>query len=544
MGMDDTFMIVARALLFSLFAAAAAGATYPVGPGKPYASLQAVAGLLNPGDIVEVDGDTVYPGGVVFDRPGTADQPITIRGLRVNGSRPVLSGGANTVAFTTPSPANPAAAANHYIFEGFELTGGTSRCLYHQAGDLIVRDVRVHTCPAHGILGADQGSGSLTLERVEVHHCGNGTSQHQIYMATDEVNRPGSVFRMRHCYLHDGNGGNNVKSRAERNEIHYNWIEGAYYHELELIGPDPGGAPPGWSEGLAREDSDVVGNVLWKRNTFFITRIGGDGTGQSNGRYRFVNNTILAGTSAVFRVFDGIQSIEMHNNVFCRADGTALNVIRTAEAKWTDGEQIAGSNNWVRAGSSNIPAQWTGTVTGTAPGFADLAVHDLTPGAGSPLLGAANPAPAMPEAFPFPTPHFSPDHQPPRHTVEGTPAPRPYDCSLDIGALERPPTLPVVWGLRWRGASDLAWNAVGGGAAYDVVKGDLSLLHAASFAASVLTCLEDDSADTAAADEETPGPGEGFYYLVRAAGGTYDTACPSQAAPRDADLQGSVQACP
>ncbi len=95
---------------------------------------------------------------------------------------------------------------------------------------------------------------------------------------------------MQYCYIHDANGGNAVKSRAERNEIYYNWIEGALYHELELIGPDPAG---GVSEGAAREDSDVVGNVLRKRNDFAVVRFGGDGTGQSNGRYRFVNNTVI-----------------------------------------------------------------------------------------------------------------------------------------------------------------------------------------------------------------------------------------------------------
>ncbi|MCZ7679294.1 MAG: hypothetical protein M5U28_11265 [Sandaracinaceae bacterium] len=72
----------------------------------------------------------------------------------------------------------------------------------------------------------------MLLERVEVHHCGGGDRDHQIYMATDEVAYPGSVFRMQHCWVHDANSGNNVKSRAERNEIYSNWIEGAYYHEL------------------------------------------------------------------------------------------------------------------------------------------------------------------------------------------------------------------------------------------------------------------------------------------------------------------------
>jgi hypothetical protein len=522
-----------------------AAATYPVGPGKPYANLQAVAGLLNPGDIVEVDGNATYAGGVIFGRPGTAAQPITIRGIRINGNRPVLSGGTNTVTFATPDLEDLPSSGSHYLFEGFELTAGSFRCLYHQADDLTVRDVLVHDCPAHGILGADQGSGSLTLERVEVHHCGTGTSQHQIYVATDEVNRPGSVFRMRHCYLHDGNGGNNVKSRAERNEIHYNWIEGALYHELELIGPDPGGAPDGWTEALAREDSDVVGNVLWQRNTFFVTRIGGDGTGQSNGRYRFVNNTILAGTSAVFRVFDGIQAVEMHNNVLCRADGTAPNVIRTADAAWTDGTQIAGSNNWVRSGSTNIPSQWTGTLTGTSPGFADIASYDLVPGAGSPLINAAEPAPATPAAFPFPAPHFPPAYRPPKHAAEAAAAPRAWDCDLDIGALERPPSTAWVWGLRWTEPAVLAWNGLPGAAAYDVVKGDLGLLRSSgSFALSVLACLENDGPNLAAADPAVPSAGNGFYYLSRVAGGSYDGGCPSQAGPRDASIQSSPNACP
>ena len=72
------------------------------------------------------------------------------------------------------------------------------------ADDITIRDSVVHDCPAQGILGADNDSGSLTLERVEVHHCGGGSFDHQIYMATDEVVHPGSVFRMQFCWLHDG----------------------------------------------------------------------------------------------------------------------------------------------------------------------------------------------------------------------------------------------------------------------------------------------------------------------------------------------------
>ena len=256
-------------------------ALYQVGPERTYTTLQQVAGFLGPGDVVEVDGNHTYPGGVTFTNPGTADQKIIIRGVAVDGAMPVISGGTNSVAFSTSWPYS-GPGADHYVFEGFEVTGGSSRCIYHQADDLTVRGVVVHDCPAQGILGADQGSGSIVIEYSEIYNCGNGGSQHQIYMATDEVNRPGSVFRLQYSYIHDGNGGNNVKSRSERNEIYYNWIEGAFYHELELIGPDPGGVADGWTESLAREDSDVVGNVLRKTNDrSFITRVGGDGTGQS-----------------------------------------------------------------------------------------------------------------------------------------------------------------------------------------------------------------------------------------------------------------------
>jgi hypothetical protein len=425
--------LLAYLIGLALAAPAAAGTTYQVGPGKPYATLQEVAPLLAPGDLVEVDGDHTYPGDVVFTQAGAALAPITIRGIRVNGLRPVLSGGTNTVTFESPWPYT--AGADWYVFEGFEVTGGSFRCVYHQAANLTVRDVVVHDCPQHGILGADQGSGSLTLEYTEVYRCGAGDSRHQIYMATDETNRPGSVFRMQHCYVHDGLGGNNVKSRAERNEIYFNWIEGAYYHELELIGPDPGmpAAPP-------REDSDVVGNVLRKRNgTFYVVRFGGDATGETGGRYRFVNNTVLASTSAVFRLFDAIESIQMHNNVFLRVDGTGVNIMRTVDANWTTGsEVIAGSNNWVQTGSTNLPSQWTGTLTGADPGFADLASGDLRPAAGSPLIDHGNDAPQDPPGYPFPAPLFPPAFQPPLHALEtpGEAAVRVIDGPIDVGAFE------------------------------------------------------------------------------------------------------------
>lgn len=494
-------------------------AVYPVGPERAYKTLQEVAGLLNPGDEVLVDGGATYPGDIVFTRPGTEQAPIRIRGLKVGGLRPVLSGGTNTVTFSTPWPYD-AGGADHYLLEGFEVTGGSFRGIFHQADDLTLRDVVVHDCPAHGILGADEGSGSLRMEYCEVYRCGSGSSQHQVYVATDEVSHPGSVFRMQFCYLHDGNGGNNVKSRCERNEIYYNWVEGAYYHELELIGPDGG---DGGNPSLKREDSDVVGNVLVKRATaasndpnFSVTRVGGDGTGETDGRYRFVNNTVLCGTGAVFRIFDGIESIEMHNNVLAPIGSGPLRVKRTVEAQWSTGQEvIAGSNNWVTEGALDVPVQWTGTLTGGDPGFQDPPNANLRPGQGSPLMDAGTASPQPPVGFPFPSPLFPPAFHPPDRALlaPGSGQPRPEDAHLDIGAFERGNVMapPLITSF----TADPA----------QVSQGGMSTLHWTVTGASSLL-LDPGSLDVAgAASAEVSPPSTTLYTLTASnAGGSVSSS--------------------
>ena len=411
--------------------------TYQVGPTRTYTSLQNVAPLLNPGDLVEVDGNATYPGNLIFTRPGTVVNKITIRGLRVNGLRPVLSGGTNTVEFRL---------SDHYVFEGFDVTGGSFRGIYHHADDITIRDTVVHDCPAHGILGADTDSGSLTLEYVEIYHCGNGTGQHPLYMATDEFAHPGSVFRMQYCYLHDQNGGNNIKSRAERNEIYYNWVSGGFYGEIELIGPDPHGNKK-VSTDTAREDSDVVGNVFQHIPTqgTRMARVGSDGTGETKGRYRFVNNTFIlrqGQTSPAIETFEGIESLEVHNNVFFRVGGAAIDkVVLETRTRWVAGRVSTGTNNWLPTGSALIPTAWTGTIFGTDPGFTNISTYDVHPISTSPLVNTGNTNPPSPAGHPFINPLFPPAFLPPFHTAlaVGTASARPVFGAIDIGAYEYTP---------------------------------------------------------------------------------------------------------
>ena len=413
------------------------GRTYYVGPSRTYKNLTAVQAVLVPGDTVLVDGNATYPSAII-DVSGTSTAPITFQGVRVAGARPIISGGTNAIE----------GRGNHLVISGFEITGASTRCYFHHSDHVTLSDSYLHDCP-NGVLGADSGSGSLTMEFVEVSRCGGGILNHSIYMATNEADWPGSVFRMRYCYIHDGAGGNAVKSRAERNEIYYNWIETStnQYRALELIGPDPDVN----GNTSVREDGDVVGNVLWGRASGVpFIRVGTDRggptyDGSTFGRYRFVNNSFIStGTSAVFFPFGWVDSIEAHNNVFYNASGGSVNMRDTSNSAsgtppaYGNGlgstTSYYGTNNWAPTGSTNIPSGWAMT-TGASPGFTDIGAFDLAPTSSSPLRDAGGVAPAF-AAHPFPNPLYPPAFVPPAHAIGPTPTARPVNGTIDIGAYE------------------------------------------------------------------------------------------------------------
>ena len=416
--------------------------TYRVGPSRTYTSLNQLFNAVNlePGDIVEVDGNQTYSGGVIVPSAdgGSDSNPVIIRGVKVNGNRPILSGGTNTIEFRQ---------SNHVVLEGFEVTAGTSRCVFMAAHNVTIRDSIIRDCPGHGILTSDNYSGSFTLEYSEVRNAGAGSHYHALYIQSDEIAFPGAVFTMRFNYIHSGTGGNLLKSRHERSLIYYNWFEGSYYHALELIGPDAYTQQNGWNIDTRREDSDVVGNVIVHTSTSFAAaiRVGGDlNENSSKGRTRFVNNTVYFNTSSsglVFRIFEQLQSLEAHNNVISAAgNGSNVQVTRTVEAQWTNGTQLHGSNNSIKSGAGNVPATWVSTQTHTNAGF--TGANNYTPASGSVLVNAGNSNPVSGgNTFPFSNPLLIPVYHPPiRAKMDpGAEVPRNIIGSgIDIGALERP----------------------------------------------------------------------------------------------------------
>lgn len=408
--------------------------TYMIGPSHAYRQFSDLPTLI-PGDVVGVEGGATYEPVAFYDQHGTEESPITIIGVTSTGqSRPVISGGVNTVIL----------ASDHYVFQGLEVTEGSFRCIFHVAHNITIRDSVIHDCPAHGILGADEGSGSLLLEYSEIYNAGNGGYEHPIYMTTDQEQHPGSVFRMQFNYVHDAWGGNSIKSRAERNEIYYNWIEGSDIHEIELIGPDRDSVSIG--ESAYVENSDVVGNVFVKTNGGWVARFGGDKeTGQTNGRYRFNHNTIIlspGSNNGVFRLFLGIESFEAHNNVIHKTGSGSSQVLRDVETNWVDGvRRVAGSNNFIFNGASlyDIPEEWTGNIDGSDPVMESISDNNLVPAVGSPLINTANSSPTPYPDYHFPNPEEFPRFHPPARNKlsPGTAEARvQVGDALDVGAYE------------------------------------------------------------------------------------------------------------
>jgi hypothetical protein len=101
-------------------------------------------------------------------------------------------------------------------------------------------------------------------------------------------------------------------------------------------------------------------------------------------------------------------------------------------------------------------------------------------------------------------------------------------------------------------AVDLSWSAVEGAVGYDVVRGDLVVLAstAGDFVLATEACMVNDhpTLSTPHGGDPPLGPGEGYWYLARAALGTldlgYETFAPSQVGWRDPEILASGFDCP
>jgi len=87
--------------LFLLFCIRLSAATHHVGSGQTYATLNAAAGITQPGDTIIIHGGTYAGGLTITNLKGNADQWITIRNAQ--GETVIFEGGGNAIQFVEPA---------------------------------------------------------------------------------------------------------------------------------------------------------------------------------------------------------------------------------------------------------------------------------------------------------------------------------------------------------------------------------------------------------------------------------------------------------
>lgn len=457
-------MTISRWLLALSVAAAAFAETYEVGPGRPYASIgDAPLAELQPGDTVLIHWRAEpYREKFVLCRQGTADAPITIRGVPgPDGRLPVIDG-ADAV---TPRPLNywrenrgvikigganiPAdTMPRHLVIEYLDIRGaqrgnffadrfGARQQYAINAAAIDIEkgeDLTIRNCVLSGsgnglFAGSSEEAFTRNLVVAANYIHSNGVVgsgfEHNVY--TEGVN---VLFQYnRFGPLRDGAPGNNLKDRSAGLVVRYNWIEGGN-RQLDLVETD--------FDNIATLDdyrvTEVYGNVLIEPDgagNSQIVHYGGDSGNERlyrKGMLRFEHNTVVSlrrDRTTLFRLSSNGESVIARNNIFYAAAtaGNALSLVDNTG-------RLQLERNWfkpgVRDGFGQVQAVIEGketSIESATPGFVNEAAQDYRLAEGSLCLDRGGDLPTWPW-FQYRL------HQ----EVEPRPAP---GAAADLGAFER-----------------------------------------------------------------------------------------------------------
>lgn len=380
---------IAGAGLLVLIAPLASAAVYDVGSGYSFTSLSSVLPSLQAGDTVNVHPGT-YDEIDTISCSGTVSQPITIRGVGV--SRPVFDAmGLNPSGVGSVPRGVFEIRGDNLVIQNLEFRNADNGS---NGAGIRIREDLVNNCTISnikstynnmGIQGGVRAGGRLVVAGSEVAF--NGTSSYNGFSHNFYLTGAGSAT-VEGNYIHDALYGQNFKSRMHYNELLYNWIADSNEGEVGIV------EDSNYTK-VANSNSLMVGNTIISKadrtgNHMKYVNFGGDGTSPDhNGTLYAYNNTIIARDNRINYLWVSPTSaanslIVAANNVFYDPTGTPA-IVNASSPVGT----ISGANNWWLTGSATTPGVFSGTLTGTDPGFADFPGGNYVPLAGSPLVDAA-----------------------------------------------------------------------------------------------------------------------------------------------------------
>ncbi len=364
--MRKFYTLSAVFLVAALLPSASLAATYHVGPGQTYATLNDLYASITPGDN---DVILVHPGTygtiAIYSGGGSSQETATIIRAYDMNNKPVFDASGADNCFKVE-----AGYAKWYYLDGLEIANAAYRGIFHVGGGLIVRRCYLRDC-ANGLMSGmyntrDESPGYLIAEYNEFAYCGEGNFRHSCY-----IQEYWTEFR--YNWIHEPASGLCYKDRSRDSLLEYNLIEqgpnGGY--TIEFCGYDDDGMPD------IGQTATMVGNVVTKNgggnSWLFVGNERGEGGvsgGQNLGWLYLHNNTFYSEnhTGPMLGTDDG-SIIYAHNNIFHSATcDTMMEQVDYASSPGT----MTGSYNWVKNGIS-VPSGLTDTVFGSTPGCVSVA---------------------------------------------------------------------------------------------------------------------------------------------------------------------------
>jgi MYXO-CTERM domain-containing protein len=424
-------------------AALAHATTYDIHPGDAlFTTLQGLAA----GDTVVIHAGTyVTPGFLAVTWPGTAAQPIVVKGA--DGELPVIQGDMSQNVLNVKG--------SYFTIENLEIVGGSHGIRLDASDHGTLRDLKLHGLGDVGISCNFDGitCDAMTIAHNEIFDTGHSGTGEGMYLGCNDALCTFSNSIVEGNYVHDLGGsqgdGIEVKTGAFGNVIRDNVIVRSQYPGITMYGFAGGGAPNVVERNLVWTTQDngiqIVGQIVVRNNIV----IGAAGNGiQSKASQGFSpdgaiveHNTVWGAGAACFKSNDWATSTGqvLANNAFYCLGGTAIDLNGGAP-----GATVVGN---VVLGGSNAPGGVVMGVSDAADLGAPMAAQ-VYPPAGSALLGAGDAAHAAMNDF------------------NGTPRSAPFDA----GAYQRTSDANPGW-MPGEGFKGTTSGAGGAGATASVGAG-------------------------------------------------------------------------
>lgn len=289
----------------------------------PLRTINYAAGLVNPGDVVEVHAG-VYNELVTIARGGTSAARVTFRGY--NGEVPIVDG----TGLGTSSNITISAAAGYVTIDGFESRNSGKHGVRIIAGPgSIVKNCKLHHNQYNGIY-TDTGASALQILDNEVYFNVQRNNVNQMSGGWDQgIQLRASNSLIQGNYVHD-NHGEGIGCQAgvsgvtiEFNTVEHNHSQGIYLDHASYITvrqnlvSNDGQAQYRVGKGITIADEAAGGPPTSTQNTIVNNIVVGCGRGFAYFWYQtgsglkyttIANNTFIKPTEAGIRIYGGAGS--------------------------------------------------------------------------------------------------------------------------------------------------------------------------------------------------------------------------------------------